>query len=49
MKTFKSKTINATIPFIETEYDEKIILEIMRSVLKVEKLWISVKEGVSRS
>ena len=46
MKTFLSKTINTTIPFIQNELDEKIILEIMRSVLKIQRPWISVEEGL---
>ena len=46
MKTFLSETINTTIPFIQNELDEKIILEIMRSVLKIQRLWISVEKGL---
>ena len=34
------------MPFIRNKWDEEILLEIMRSVLKVQKLWISVEEGM---
>ena len=45
-KRFESDTINATIPFIQTQQDENVILAIMRLVWTDKKIWIDIDDGM---